>query len=767
MHRTLPHYHLNFSTRHPNMKIKLAIIFLSLALTYSISYSYDILSLSTGIITSNNDIPTPVKVVTSTEEQIEVSYEINELAVSQQSDSLDSFIFELNNFGINTTLGEYAYLINSDKVIIPNGKEAILNITECEYVEFPYILSLAQLPYPDGQGVNNVDPYKDEFPNHYSPHSFVSLGEINKYRGIIYQYINVTPILYDESKKVVKIFTKLKFTVNFVSSSHNVAKSSEPAILNDPFLDYVFINSTSEGYITSEINTELLTPKDYLIITTPKFEKEVNRFARWKKIIGFNTIINSKDEWTADTVKECIQEYALSHPNFYYLLIVGDNEDVPYASTGPTLWNTQDNPSTYISDYDYSCLDGDDQSDIYIGRIPVSTPTEARTIFDKIISYEKNPPAEENFYKNGLHASYFQVTASNPERECRCFIQTSEKIRDMMMEYGKNISRVYYAENKANPKFKYDGSLLPVELNKPKCSWIGNSDEISSIINSGVFYVFHRDHGSPYSWGNPHYDINNIDNLNNSKLPLVFSINCETGKFDLPECFAEKFLRKRLGGCLAIFAASALSPSTTNDILSEKIFKVLMNNNAADKPEYRGSTLSLGEILNIGLSNLITDYGYNATTKYERKIYNCFGDPSMLFLTEKPYCASDVEIRHIENEIYISSKNLATKIIVYDECEDNVMIYKACEVIVDTSNDHNYTINISSEGMRPIIYENTNDRILKIQNDIIENNRTFTVDKIIIGDSISDSYPYGEVNINSGNIKLRGEVSIEKNVKIQ
>ncbi|MCK4654151.1 MAG: T9SS type A sorting domain-containing protein, partial [Candidatus Cloacimonetes bacterium] len=66
-------------------------------------------------------------------------------------------------------------------------------------------------------------------------------------------------------------------------------------------------------------------------------------------------------------------------------------------------------------------------------------------------------------------------------------------------------------------------------------------------------------------WGEPDYDIGDLSGLSNEDLVYVFSINCLTGKFDIPgECFAEAFHRHQYGA-LGIIAASNVSLSFVND----------------------------------------------------------------------------------------------------------------------------------------------------------------------------------------------------------
>jgi PKD repeat protein len=93
---------------------------------------------------------------------------------------------------------------------------------------------------------------------------------------------------------------------------------------------------------------------------------------------------------------------------------------------------------------------------------------------------------------------------------------------------------------------------------------------INNAINSGSFILQHRDHGMETGWGEPSYTNGHINNLTNTDLTFIMSINCLTGKYNWGgECFTEKFHRHtKLGnnaGALGLIAASETSYSFVND----------------------------------------------------------------------------------------------------------------------------------------------------------------------------------------------------------
>lgn len=241
---------------------------------------------------------------------------------------------------------------------------------------------------------------------------------------------------------------------------------------------------------------------------------------------------------------------------------------------------------------------------------------------------------------------------------------------------------------------------------RPLFDWNGNANDISEVVNKGVFYVFHRDHGSPYSWGQPKYNQSNVNSLSNSLLPLVFSINCSTGRFDESECFAETWLRKSNGGSLGIIAAGADSPTNTNNVFSVGLFDNIVQSHLNGVSDGLGSILTFGEILSLGLEHVTNESGYGKRhlAAYERKIFHCFGDPSMVFYTAIPAHIDNLTVENREGRINISSGSEIMRMVVYDKTEDLLNVYDTNSINVENHDNHEIAVSISRKGFRPIVF---------------------------------------------------------------
>ena len=105
-------------------------------------------------------------------------------------------------------------------------------------------------------------------------------------------------------------------------------------------------------------------------------------------------------------------------------------------------------------------MDGEDDytPDLYVGRLSVSNNEDLKSVIDKIINYEENPPKDKSFYRKAIHCAEFSddlITEKQEETgkiiiraipdcyEDRRFAKISEDIRNGLLEKGFNIERVY------------------------------------------------------------------------------------------------------------------------------------------------------------------------------------------------------------------------------------------------------------------------------------------------------------------------------------
>ena len=476
------------------------------------------------------------------------------------------------------------------------------------------------------------------------PSNPVSLYDIRELRGTSIAMVRLCPVQYNPSIGKLVVYSKLKLKVSF-ESSRGPASVKSPAFRSG--ISNVVVNKS----VVKQAETDAEYTSTLLIITTNSYKNAADTLALWKRQMGYDVIIESKEVWSGDSEVKTVIHNRYTNHSIEYFVIIGDHEDVPaqYANFGS---------DHHVTDLYYACVGGtgDFLPDMGYGRISVSNETEALNVVRKIINYERNPPLDSSFYNTGLTAAYFQEDTLRPGYAQRRFAQTSWEIRKYLIEQGYSIDRVFYTESTVSPTNWNSGSYswgeeIPDSLQKPHFDWRGNGTDISNGINDGRFLVVHRDHGAVWGWGDPQFTWNDLNLLDNKDLlPVVLSMNCNTGLFNDTTCFSEYFLRNNNGGAVGVVAASTESYSGQNDALTLGIIDAIWpdpgivpkfphNTNPSVTPH--DTILQIGLALNYGKMRMTETWNRDGrySRDYEKltyELFHYFGDPTMRIWTTVP-----------------------------------------------------------------------------------------------------------------------------------
>jgi PKD repeat protein len=621
---------------------------------------------------------------------VTVNYQFPGASYFYKFDNNDTFQFmNIEGFSHLQEIGKPSLPAHSDLILIPdNGVLSLQVSVKNSSSRSNFWVYPALTPASDKFGDHEPNFTMDS--NYYFnggdqyPASVVQIKEYIQIKGLRFARIEVCPIQFNPTTKKITVYEQVEYKVNF--SGAQVFIEDKYAFSND-FLRNLSNIALNNMHLKTEVDHFIaLNQKsfsqdpNYIIVTHSDYLQAADSIAHWKRQMGYNVEIVSSASWTSNSVKNTIHSKYLGYsPSPDYVLIIGDHNKVP----GEVLTSSG---ATFASDLYYVCMDGtgDYVPDMSLGRISVTTPTMAQSVISKIIDYERNPISDSVFYQKGLNCAYFQESSTNGYAERR-FAQTSEDVLNHLSGYGYTIERVYTTGNSTYPTnwnngLYSAGESIPTYLQKPGFAWNGNYSDINNAINEGRFYVLHRDHGLSAGWGDPHYMKNNVGQLNNgNKLPVVFSINCLTGKFMDAECFAEKFLRHGNGGAVGVFAHGEVSYSGYNDGLALGLFDAMFDNPGL-VPNFTGSggvtnptltahstVLKMGDVKNQGLIRMIETWGGSSSAiQYTHELFNYFGDPAMRIWTETPapIVASHVDTIHCSNDstLVISGINISSGI---------------------------------------------------------------------------------------------------------
>ncbi len=582
------------------------------------------------------------------------------------------------------SLGKPNVPVIISKIAVPNGTKPSIKIIPGKPIVFTDIdLLPVQEPLMDCECEREYryDSVVYKTDKKY-PGILAECKRVKNKRGYKFSDLYMYPYQYNPVQKKLFIYPDMSVTIEFNGSHQAIRKSLKNQRIEN-FIKYHTVNGdkvlqNASFYDINDVNYEQVAGEfsqtnlksttlsstggcEYLIITHDDFESAANTLQTWKESIGIQTTVvttsNISSTYETDddaTRRTDIENYIDNAYNNWnpcpeYLLLLGDVEFIPiFTSTA--------------SDINYADIDDpiDYEADIPgYGRLSIDTEAEADTIVNRIIDYESTYKGS-SFYNNVLGAAYFQDKETGGTcdgKATRGYAETMEDIKNFI-ENGLNLnfSSVYTAQdcgtttptdwlwscsNSYRAPSDWCTSVEPEDLD-----WSGETADITNAIENGCFLVMHRDHGAYNGWSKPHFRSANVLALDNGNFrPVVWSINCQTGRFDYSsdECFAENWLIHPSGGSVGVVAATRNTGSYTNELLIKGLVDAVwpnFNYGGSNDPIYR-----LGDIL---------DHGKGFTGSSHKKLYHCLGDPAMRIF---PYNCQSGEI-YLTDEILYNNKTV-------------------------------------------------------------------------------------------------------------
>jgi hypothetical protein len=494
--------------------------------------------------------------------------------------------------------------------------------------------------------------------------------------------VSLTPVQFNPVTQKVRVYSKIEVRLNYDRPAQVGAlpdRLASPAfddLCAGFILNYRYAHPLLSSALASHAKSSapLQTGAEYLVITHDDFVQEAQTLADWKEKKGFLTrVVQTSDINPAGPTAQEIHDYIETayqtwNPVPSYVVLVGDSEFIP-------VHYQLEHPSDSHGGFDigtdllYATVDGDDYfPDLFIGRLSVDTRGQANTVVNKIITYERNPPAAADFYSDVLAAAQFQDDGLDGFEDRR-FVLTAEEIRSFLLTQGYTVDRVYCTDPAVTPTNYNDGDYdsgdpLPADLLRANgFAWDGDAADITAAINVGRFLVYHRDHAISWNfynhedlwwgwmdgWGDPEYDTTDVAGLaNGALLPVVMSIECQSGWFDGEidqtndpaltrsfESFCEELLRLANGGAVAAIGATRNSQSGYNDDLIKGCIQAIW---PGFDPVFRtGDLFSLGQVLTFGKIYMANVYGYDDySTEVAFHMFHLFGDPETPIWTAQP-----------------------------------------------------------------------------------------------------------------------------------
>ncbi len=377
-----------------------------------------------------------------------------------------------------------------------------------------------------------------------------------------------------------------------------------PESLSPAFVDAY--RTLADNWETSYLrNLPVARPK-MLIISHPNLANYQKEFINWKRSLGFDVfVINKADAGnTLQEIRETIRTHYSEH-RADYLLLLGDT--VGNYSIPTNFYPSPEYAENDADDHYYTLLDGDDYfPEMLVGRFSFNDIMQFIVMATKTMSYEREPfMADPSWMKRGL-----AIAGNYAEGNLRPTtpVWMSRWLRDKMMDYGyAAVDTVFYPPS-------YPGT-----------------SSITQSINRGVQLISYRGWGDANGWHYPSFHIPDLINTyNGEKMPIVFSIVCNTGDFanTVNPSFGEAWMRMgtaaSLGGCVAFVGPSDLHTKTRlNNTISSGAYRSILDYGV------RGFGASVLQGKMELYKNFANDQAPGQYVPFYFHVYNILSDPSM------------------------------------------------------------------------------------------------------------------------------------------
>lgn len=308
-----------------------------------------------------------------------------------------------------------------------------------------------------------------------------------------------------------------------------------------------------------------------------------------------------------------VYERSTNQDSLEYLLLVGDGSyDNWECQSNSNLITYQSKESlnysnSFVSDDFFGLLDPLDNSggrldglvDIGVGRLPVSSVSQAQKVVDKIRYYMKS--MENGFWSNRL-----------------CFVADDED-NNLHMRDADKLAR--FVEN-SYPSFAIDKIYL--DNYEQQSTATGTvypqvNEDISETINNGVLIFNYTGHGGEGQLAQEKVvteeDIESWVNFN--KMPVFMTATCEFTRWDAVNYTSagEKVLLNPDGGAIALFSTTRLVYASLNYELNEAFY------NQVFKKKSNGKPYKLGDVVRYTKNNAGQDEN--------KRNFSLIGDPAI------------------------------------------------------------------------------------------------------------------------------------------
>ncbi len=510
--------------------------------------------------------------------------------------------FEIADAGQTPEIGAPLLPVLREAVRLPQHADPVLTILDLDVYAttlsnlglpghvLPAQPPVAKLPDADPEAPLVWDPEIYEVAT-LDPGEWVALGEIGQRRANRYVPLEVFPVRHAPATGEVQLLEWIRVRVDFEGADWPATLDLMDRYATADGEAFAGRHLIAGGPLAPRARVEL--PMGYLIIAHDSLMDSVRDLASFRHRQGFDVTLVSTSQIPGGAGAQSIKSYIEDAYHGWpvppaFVLLVGDTAQIPafngsYCHTATDLY--------------YTTMDGggDWQPDLYIGRFPAATPTDATRMATKTLDYTRFALGGGSDW---VRKATFMASVDNSH--------ISQGTHDYCIGQwlgpdGYDCTKRYY--------------------NQGATTW-----QVIDDINGGLSQLTYSGHGYTGGWSDgPPVDASQVANLvNTGKLPVVQSYACYTGDY-AANSFGEAWL-KASNGAVAFWGSSQTSYWDEDDVLQR----------AAYDAWYGGGYHWFRGSLDEGMFVVSQVYGGNSMARAYHEQYNLMGDPALDVWTDVP-----------------------------------------------------------------------------------------------------------------------------------
>ena len=545
----------------------------------------------------------------------------------------------------------------TERIVLPDGQRvARLEIVSLETAPLGTSVRLATAasPQPGSFTIERTAPDSAAYARAgFQPDPVATLATQGYEAGASVALVRVSPVRWNAASGALERVTRLRVRLVLDRDPGQPLKRErggvpwlrQPAVAGRPIP--APLTATRSGGAqplqATQVPSLLGSPVEYVIITSDAMAAQMQRLADWKTESGMPAVVRTTSfiranypsgTDDADRIRQFIRD-AYQRWGTQFVLLGGDTDVIPVRYAYTLFYY---GGSTIATDLYYQCLDGNWNSngddlygegywdtiqtgdnadifpDVWVGRAPVGTVTQAQQFVDRTLQYEKTPTGD---YENSVLFFAEVLFPQNWIPGTPTNLDGAQLVENVLPYLDANpalhYGRLY--ENYTDPRWK-PGALQELK------------NVVVDSLSRGYNMAVHIGHGfrNVMSCGDDNLTNNDAFALTNGNRYFnLYAIDCTSNAIDFP-CLGEAFLHAPNGGAVTNIGSTRVDFPNTGQLFQQEYFRLV----------FQDSVTTIGEAFakqKYPFQSLSTnDNVYRWTTM----TLLLLGDPSLPIWTGRP-----------------------------------------------------------------------------------------------------------------------------------